>query len=111
MHHTEQKIQEILRRLERLESIVLRTKSRAGERRQASGAKNPKSLRDYLLNLKGSSFFRDPKSSGEVSQKIQKVYPCEPKRVGVELIRLHRKKQLRKTSKEIGGKKVVAYVG
>lgn len=69
-----------------------------------------KTLNDHILSLKSKGFFKQPKSVREVHSGLQSVYHCEIKRVSVELIRLHGKKQLRKTSKTHNGKKVVAYV-
>ena len=71
----------------------------------------PKTLGDHILLLRDGGFFSQPKIEKEVYEKVHETYYCERKRIGVELFRLYSKKhQLRKASKVVDGKKLVAYV-
>lgn len=75
-----------------------------------SPAKKPLSLPERILLLRDKGFFKQPKVYPEVHAEIQKTYYCDPDRVGVALIRLHERKQLRKTAREYEGERMVAYV-
>jgi predicted transcriptional regulator len=57
-----------------------------------------------------SGFFKQPKTVVEVHEKLQSSYHCEVNRVSMALLRLHKKRALRKTSKTVGKRKQVAYV-
>jgi hypothetical protein len=63
-----------------------------------------------LLKMRDQGFFKKPQTSGEVHEKLQLQYSCEPDRVAMALLRLHKRRQLRKTSKSTGKKKQDAYV-
>lgn len=67
-------------------------------------------LPDHILRLRDSGFFKQPKVSREVHQKLGSSYPCDSNRVTMALLRLKNRKQLRKASKIVGDKKQVAYV-
>lgn len=67
-------------------------------------------LADHILALRTEGFFKQPKTPNEVYEKVNLSYPCEKKRVGVELIRLQDKKELRKISGRVGKLKQVSYV-
>ena len=67
-------------------------------------------LASHILLLRTEGFFKKPKTSNDVYEKIKDTYPCEKKRVGVELIRLQNKKELRKITETMGSTKRVAYV-
>jgi hypothetical protein len=104
------KFQEVvLDRLNRLEQAVFVTRSlkhAEAEGRKTRGAALP----DHILKLRDSGFFDSPKTTGEVHERLQSKYPCEPDRVAMALLRLQRRRELRKSSKANGGKKQVAYV-
>jgi len=68
------------------------------------------SLPNLILKLRDDRFFSQPKSVSEVHKKLQPIYPCDFNRVEVALLRLYKKRQLRKTSKMVGSKKIIAYV-
>ncbi len=74
------------------------------------------SLPERIIALRDSlDFFRTSKTSEEVLAEFQDsskptYYPCEPDRVGMALVRLIKRGELRKISKEIEGKKKIAYV-
>lgn len=67
-----------------------------------------KSLRNHIVEIRDSGFFKQPKTAREIHEKLQTVYPCDLNRVEVALVRLG--KQLRKTSKLQAGKRITAYV-
>src|SRR6185295_15225494 len=69
-----------------------------------------RTLADHILALRSEGFFKQPKTPNEVYEKINPIYPCEKKRVGVELIRLQDKKELRRISNKVGKIKQVSYV-
>ena len=68
------------------------------------------SLSDRIIDCRNKSFFSQPKTAEEAHEKIQGSYPCEFNRVAVCLLRLAGRKELRKTSKIVNGKKYKAYV-
>lgn len=69
-----------------------------------------KSLSDHIIELRDGGYFKQPKTAQEVHKKLQPIYPCDLNRVEVALLRLYKKRQLRKTSKIVGRKKIIAYV-
>ena len=69
-----------------------------------------KSLSDHIIELRDRGTFKEALTAKEVHKKIGVTYPCELNRVEVELSRLQKRKQLRKTSKLIEDKKYGAYV-
>jgi hypothetical protein len=100
---------DILKRLERLERAVF------GGHVAKAAAKQPGRSRDgalpaHIIKLKDQGFFRTPKTGTEVREKLQPAYHCDADRVAMALLRLHKRKQLRKTTKRAGAKKQVAYV-
>jgi hypothetical protein len=76
----------------------------------AGSAVRPEGLPDHILALRDEGFFAQPKTFHEVHAKLEPTYPCDIDRVKVACLRLQKRKQLRKTSKLIGGKSQVAYV-
>lgn len=101
---------DIIKRIEKLEKAVFGPKKIAVAK--SSKAAGANTLADQILHLRSSGFFKSPKTAPEVHAKLQTTYPCEPNRVAVALLRLRNKKGgLRITSKEVGGKKLKAYVG
>jgi len=67
-------------------------------------------LPKYILALRDDIFFKQPKTALEVHVKLQSIYPCDLNRIEVALVRLRKAGKLRKTSKIISGKRIVAYV-
>lgn len=68
-----------------------------------------KSLSNHVIELRERGSFKKPITPEEVYKKLATIYPCDFSRVKVELIRLQKRGQLRKTSKLIGEKKYIAY--
>jgi hypothetical protein len=75
-----------------------------------SATKDEASLTDRIISLRDNGFFSSPKTSPEVHQEVQKKYYCEPARATTALIRLQKRKELRKATRVVNGKTVVAYV-
>ena len=100
---------QILKRIERLEEAVFgsrQPKEVKARPRKAEGMALP----DHILKLRDTGFFDSAKTSSEVHARLQTKYPCEPNRVAMALLRLHRRRELRKASKATGGRKQVAFV-
>ncbi|MFA6255032.1 MAG: hypothetical protein WC675_03295 [Patescibacteria group bacterium] len=95
----------LLIRVEKLENAVFGTKKKI---KTATG--DEKSLSNHIIGLRDRSTFRQPLTPKEIHEKLESTYPCDLSRVKVELIRLQKRRQLRKTSKLIGKKRYVAYV-
>lgn len=68
------------------------------------------SLPAVMLRQRDRGFFKQAKTSAEVHADLKPIYDCDPNRVAVALVRLTKRKQLRKTSKQVGETKQVAYV-
>ena len=51
-----------------------------------------------------------PRTAREVQEKLQPSYPCDVDRIAMALLRLNERKELRKASKVVDGRKQVAYV-
>ncbi len=73
-------------------------------------ASAPKTLSEHVLALREAKFFAEPRTEKETYEGVRTSYHCERKRVGVELLRLSRRRELRKASKTVEGKKLAAYV-
>lgn len=67
-------------------------------------------LPDQIMELRERAFFKEPRTARETHEELHRIYPCEANRVVMALIRLNERKQLRRTSKVVGKRKVVAYV-
>ena len=67
-------------------------------------------LPKHILALREKDFFKQPKTSSEVYEKLSPSYPCDPNRVAVALVRLHTRRKLRKTSKLVNKNRLTAYV-
>jgi hypothetical protein len=74
---------------------------------QESGAK---ALPGHILQLREGGFFREPRTSSEVHEKLRENYSCLPDRVKVALLRLQRRRELRKALKKVGDQEKTAYV-
>jgi hypothetical protein len=67
-------------------------------------------LADRIIELRERNFFKQPRSDLDVHAAITKNYPCVRNRVSVELLRLAKKRELRRTESKHDGRTVVAYV-
>jgi hypothetical protein len=67
-------------------------------------------LPGHLLALRSGGFFKQPKTAAETHAELKPTYPCDVDRVAMALLRLHKRKQLRKTKKSVGKRKQIAYV-
>jgi hypothetical protein len=63
-----------------------------------------------ILALREDNFFREPRTPVEVHAKLMETYHCLLNRVQMALLRLHRRRDLRKTVKKIGDQDQAAYV-
>lgn len=70
----------------------------------------PMGLPQHILKLRDAGFFREPRTAAEVHAKLQASYHCAADRVVMALLRLKNARNLRKTSKTVGKKKLIAYV-
>lgn len=100
-------LQNLIKRVERLEARVFGGNSHTPIKPSAT---KPQTLSTYILDLRAKGQFATPQTPTDVHDMLDGKYHCEEKRVGVELIRLQRKGQLRKASKNVDNKKRVAYV-
>lgn len=92
-------------RISQLESLLAKNKKPIN-----SDQNQRKNLVDHIISLRDSEFFSQSKTSDEVYKKIQETYPCELNRVAVALLRLAKRRQLRKATKNINDKTYQAYV-
>ena len=88
--------------------LTIIEKGKRSTKGRARGGK--KSLSDHIIELREQGSFKKPITPEEVYKKLTVTYPCDFNRVEVELIRLQKRRQLRKTSKLIGEKNYIAYV-
>lgn len=102
-------LQDIVRRVEKLEKEVLKSRN-LKEKKLAVKTGTNNSLGDRIIALRDSGFFKQPKTGQEVHAKLQSSYACEYDRVAMALLRLLKRKLLRVTSKNVGKKKLKAYV-
>ncbi len=91
-------ITNIIMRLDRLEKAVFGLDSKIGKKRERKGASR-EGLPSHILGLRDDGFFKEPKTASEVHGKLQSKYHCEPDRVAMALLRLHRRRRLRKSSR------------
>jgi hypothetical protein len=63
-----------------------------------------------ILILRDSGFFREPRTPSEVHAKLLETYSCLLNRVQMAVLRLHRRRELRKTIKKVGDHENTAYV-
>ena len=78
---------------------------------QSSISARPRTtLPEHIIALRENRFFKQPKIALEVHAKLQPTYPCDMNRVEVALVRLRKAGKLRKSSKVIKKKRLVAYV-
>lgn len=103
--------------LERIRTIIDQALAHKPSRTRSNKSKipiarsrQPSKLPDHILSLRDAGFMKQPKTGDEVHAKLQPTYHCEENRVEVAMLRLHKKRLLRKTSKTVGKRKKVAYV-
>jgi hypothetical protein len=87
--------------------------ARAAVRRQEGpNSRNSlaKRLPDHIPHLREGGFFREPRASWEVHEKLQETYSCLPDRVQMALLRMQRRRELRKAIKRAGDQEKTAYV-
>ena len=103
---------ELITRIKQLEKRVTSLESKFLEKKVLTQPDNDlkKSLGDRIIVLRDEKFFSTPQAGMETHERMLESYHCELNRVEVALVRLADKKQLRKTSKVIDGKKYKAYV-
>ncbi len=82
---------------------------RSGKTKERVSDTKSSALPGHILGLKNSGFFKQPKTAIEVHGKLQSSYPCDSNRVAFALLRSHKKRTLRKTSKTVGKRKQIAY--
>lgn len=92
-------------RLKRLESWMTGKKPTKVAHQAA-----PTSLTDHIVRLRENGFFSQPKTADETHTELQDKYHCESSRVGVALLRLSQRRQLRKVAKSVNKKAYKAYV-
>jgi transcription initiation factor IIE alpha subunit len=86
-----------------------RTSDKAAERVRIKKPISRRTLPKRILELRNGGFFSVPRTAREVQENLHSSYPCEVDRIAMALLRLKRK-ELRKASKIIDGKRQVAYV-
>jgi hypothetical protein len=92
-----------------LEHIIGESKTHTRNKR-APQNKEKNSLPDHIIESRDIGFFSQPKTAEEVHQKLKGKYHADENRISMALLRLGNRRELRKTSKIIGGKKYKAYV-
>jgi hypothetical protein len=80
------------------------------EERSNSQESGAKALPDHILHLREAGFFREPRTSSEVHEKLRETYSCLHDRVQMALLRLQRRRELRKAIKKLGDQEKTAYV-
>jgi len=83
--------------------------SRTPKSSATSGEVPRNTLPKRILELRNKEFFKVPRTAREVQEKLQSSYPCDVDRIAMALLRLNERKELRKASKVVDGKKQVAY--
>ena len=83
---------------------------RSARKQISKKAPTKNALPDRVLELRDKEFFREPRTAREVHEELRSIYPCEPDRVAMALLRLKDRKTLRKASKVVDGKRQIAYV-
>ncbi len=102
-------VKQILSRIDRLEKAVFDGKKKCLKKSEVV-ADSKMTLPKHILALREKDFFKQPKVSSDVHVKLSPSYPCDLNRVEVALVRLHKRRKLRKTSKLVNKKRLTAYV-
>lgn len=107
----EEKLDEVIKILKNHEKRILELEKFSKKFMTETKTKKhlKKSLSNWILELRDNRFFSQPKIAEEVQKKLYPNYHCDLSRVKVALFRLSKRKELRRTSKVINGKKRVAY--
>jgi hypothetical protein len=103
-------LQQINELTERALSKNIKSPKKHDSKAQAKSNSRKGSLQDVILAMRAAGYFKQPKTVGDVHEKVQLEYPCERDRVAMSLLRLLRRKELRKASKLVDKKKKTAYV-
>lgn len=101
---------DILKRLDRLEEAVFSAHAAAKKSAKRPTRPRDSALPAHISKLKDQGFFKSPKTAVEVRGKLQPTYHCDLDRVSMALLRLHKRRLLRKTTKLVGKRKQIAYV-
>lgn len=96
---------ETVERLEKSPTKVTHS-TRSSARELQPGAET---LPAKILSLQDIGFLNEARTPIEVHAELSKVYPCEINRVQMALLRLQRKREVRRVSKDVDGKKTLAY--
>jgi hypothetical protein len=100
----------LLKKIEKLVGQALGEEKHNQKLKSGAEPQACNSLPGHILGLKEAGFFKQPKTSKEVHEKLQSTYPCDPNRVAMALLRLQRQRKLRKASKIVEKKLQAAYV-
>jgi transposase len=107
----ENELRKIIQRLDGLEKRLLSLEKTDGKNLSAKRVALEKdSLPNLIINLRGQSFFKTPRTSDEVHHEISPKYSCDLNRVTMALSRLKKRKKLRISSKVVKNRKISAYV-
>ncbi|MFA5771709.1 MAG: hypothetical protein WC974_03155 [Thermoplasmata archaeon] len=101
--NTNEILQDHERRISAIEALI-------GKSKKPKTKAGKQSLSNYIIELRNSGFFSQPKNAEETHAKLTGKYHCELNRVAMALLRLAGRKQLRKASKLSDKKKYKAYV-
>ncbi len=98
------------RRLSKLEFLLIKNTGKTSKIRKTPSRNKNMHLTDRIIDLRGSKFFSRPMTAEETHKKQQETYHCELNRVAMALLRLAKRRELRRASKETNGKRYKAYV-
>ncbi|MCJ7513020.1 MAG: hypothetical protein MUO23_08625 [Anaerolineales bacterium] len=101
---------DLRRQLADLERRVRVLEGKPSKPRTQKDSRKLESLPQHILSLREAGFFVQPRIATDVHKKLLPTYHCEVDRVNMALYRLASRKELRKASKVIGGKRMQAYV-
>lgn len=87
-----------------------KTVRKARGTRAAQETSTPTTLPQFIMKLRDAGFFKEPRTAAETHTKLQASYHCAADRVVMALLRLKNARKLRKTTKVVGKKKLIAYV-
>ncbi len=97
------------RRLSKLELLLTANRGGTSKIKKIPGQGNNVHLTDRIIDLRDNKFFSRPMTAEETHKKLQETYHCELNRVAMALLRLAKRRELRRASKEANGKKYKAY--
>ncbi len=103
-------MEEIKSILEDHERRIAALEKSISQPREHTIKKDKKTLSDYIIELREGGFFSKPQTADNTHKKLQGTYSCELNRVRVAILRIANKRQLRKATVTIAGKKYKAYV-